>query len=169
MLQPPLSILLKHNSRKFGLGLLTKTNVTFLPECIRFKPSIRSKLCCKIWRNSIYYKQFARYSAFGDKSLNENFNSWMWKAPKPKMGEIRPQNFDYLIVLDFEATCGSKGHQPIPQEIIEFPCALLNVRKGFEVEAIFHQYVRPVKHPLLTTFCTELTGITQVRLNLERR
>ena len=33
--------------------------------------------------------------------------------------------------------------------------------KTFEVESTFHRYVRPVRHPLLSVFCTELTGITQ--------
>ena len=33
--------------------------------------------------------------------------------------------------------------------------------KTFEVESTFHRYVRPVRHPLLSIFCTELTGITQ--------
>ena len=82
------------------------------------------------------------------------------------MGEVQPQKFDYLLILDFEATCGTKGDEPKPQEIIEFPCALLNVNRGFEVEAIFHKYVRPIKNPLLSAFCTELTGINQVRLNM---
>ena len=76
----------------------------------------------------------------------------------------KDQYFDYLLVLDFEATC-QKGQQLKPQEIIEFPCALLNTRKGFEVESIFHKYVRPVHHPILTEFCTELTGITQDMVN----
>ena len=78
--------------------------------------------------------------------------------------EHKDQYFDYLLVLDFEATC-QKGQQLKPHEIIEFPCALLNTRKGFEVESIFHKYVRPVHHPILTEFCTELTGITQDIVN----
>ena len=69
-------------------------------------------------------------------------------------------------MIDFEATCGAKGSEPKPQEIIEFPCALLNTNKGFEIEAIFHEYVRPVHNPMLTRFCTELTGITQVSMLL---
>lgn len=47
------------------------------------------------------------------------------------------------------------------QEIIEFPAVLLNCQKG-EVEDEFRSYCRPVLNPLLTEFCTELTGITQV-------
>ena len=103
------------------------------------------------------------------KNMNENLtpkqsSSWMWRAPHPKLGKPQQQIFDYLLVLDFEATCGNKGYVPKPQEIIEFPCALLNARKGFQIEAIFHEYVRPIQNPKLTTFCTELTGITQVRI-----
>lgn len=70
---------------------------------------------------------------------------------------------DYLCVLDFEATC-CRGIQPKPQEIIEFPTLLLNVGTG-EVEQVFHYYIRPDVHPRLSDFCTELTGITQGRIN----
>jgi ERI1 exoribonuclease 3 len=34
--------------------------------------------------------------------------------------------------------------------------------KTCEVEDIFHHYVRPKEIPILTPFCTELTGIMQV-------
>lgn len=94
-------------------------------------------------------------------------SSWMWQGPKPKLGEVQPQKFKHLLVIDFEATCGAKGSEPKPQEIIEFPCALLNTNKGFEIEAIFHEYVRPVHNPMLTRFCTELTGITQDMVDTE--
>ena len=66
----------------------------------------------------------------------------------------------YLLILDFEATCGD----PFPRkemEIIEFPTLLFNIRTK-EVEATFHEYVRPVRHTTLTEFCTNLTGIEQV-------
>ena len=33
-----------------------------------------------------------------------------------------------------------------------------------EVEAEFETFVKPVRHPVLTPFCTELTGITQEML-----
>lgn len=70
------------------------------------------------------------------------------------------QYFDYVLILDFEATC-QEGRKINPQEVIEFPCALLNTRNGFKTESIFHKYVRPIHHPLLTPYCTNLTGITQ--------
>ena len=66
----------------------------------------------------------------------------------------------YLLVLDFEATCWESGTR-IDQEIIEFPTLLYDINKK-EVKATFHRYVRPVRSPKLSQFCTSLTGIEQV-------
>lgn len=44
---------------------------------------------------------------------------------------------------------------------VEFPAVLLNTSTG-EIESEFHTYVQPQEHPVLSEFCTELTGITQV-------
>lgn len=73
------------------------------------------------------------------------------------------QKFDFLVVLDFEATCDDKKLNPnfAPQEIIEFPACLLNT-KTLEVEDEFQLYIKPTVEPILTDFCTYLTGITQV-------
>ncbi|RLW01454.1 hypothetical protein DV515_00007924 [Chloebia gouldiae] len=69
------------------------------------------------------------------------------------------QRFAFLIVLDFEATCwGDRGRRG--PEIIEFPAVLLNTSTG-AIESEFHMYVQPQEHPILSKFCTELTGITQ--------
>ncbi|ELT98134.1 hypothetical protein CAPTEDRAFT_225969 [Capitella teleta] len=72
---------------------------------------------------------------------------------------FKEQNFDYFLVLDFEATCDDKV-QVDPQEIIEFPVLKVNA-KTFEVESTFHQYVEPRVHKQLSPFCVELTGIIQ--------
>ncbi|NWY76695.1 ERI2 exoribonuclease, partial [Erithacus rubecula] len=69
------------------------------------------------------------------------------------------QRFAFLIVLDFEATCWGQRGQRGP-EIIEFPAVLLNTSTGV-IESEFHMYVQPQEHPILSEFCTELTGITQ--------
>lgn len=45
-------------------------------------------------------------------------------------------------------------------EIIEFPVLKVNSRT-FEVEDIFHRYIRPTINPKLTDFCVDLTGILQ--------
>ena len=73
--------------------------------------------------------------------------------------QASPKPLQYLLILDFEATCGDDLRGP--QEIIEFPTLLYNLQKD-EVQATFHEYVRPVMSPTLTAFCTKLTGITQV-------
>ena len=47
------------------------------------------------------------------------------------------------------------------QEIIEFPCIKINA-DTCEIEDVFHQYIQPKEIPVITPFCTELTGIMQV-------
>jgi len=76
--------------------------------------------------------------------------------PKHKMEK---QKFDYFLVMDFEATC-QEGSRIVPQEVIEFPCLLVS---GSNLSLLdqFHTYVRPVRHPTLTPFCVQLTGINQ--------
>lgn len=70
-----------------------------------------------------------------------------------------PAAFDRVVVLDFEATCDSSD-PPSPQEIIEFPSLLVSLRDR-EVVDSFSTFVRPVHHPTLSAFCTELTTIRQ--------
>ncbi|CAF0942089.1 unnamed protein product [Rotaria sp. Silwood1] len=72
---------------------------------------------------------------------------------------VKQQNYDYFLVLDFEATC-DEDKKINPIEIIEFPVLKINART-FECESIFHTYVTPTVNPQLTKFCTNLTGITQ--------
>ncbi|NXX76205.1 ERI2 exoribonuclease, partial [Urocolius indicus] len=74
-------------------------------------------------------------------------------------GPAAGQRFAYLIVVDFEATCWRDAGRRGP-EIIEFLAVLLNTSTG-EIESEFHAYVQPQEHPILSEFCTELTGITQ--------
>ncbi|KAM4583837.1 ERI1 exoribonuclease 2 [Odontesthes bonariensis] len=79
-----------------------------------------------------------------------------------KKSMVSNQIFSYLIVIDFESTCW-REKKNCSQEIIEFPAVLLNTSTG-EVESEFHAYVQPQEHPILSEFCTELTGITQVQV-----
>ncbi|XP_010178540.1 PREDICTED: ERI1 exoribonuclease 2, partial [Mesitornis unicolor] len=46
----------------------------------------------------------------------------------------------------------------------EFPAVLLNTSTG-DTESEFHTYVQPQEHPILSEFCTELTGITQKQVD----
>ncbi|KAH7667299.1 ERI1 exoribonuclease 2 protein [Dioscorea alata] len=77
--------------------------------------------------------------------------------------QLQFQDFQYFVVIDFEATC-DKERKPHPQEIIEFPSVLVNSVTG-QLEASFQTYVRPVYHQLLTDFCKELTGIQQIQVD----
>jgi 3'-5' exoribonuclease 1 len=66
---------------------------------------------------------------------------------------------DYCLVVDYEATC-KKGDRCFPNEIIEFPIVVIDTYT-LCVVAEFRRYVKPSTNPILTDFCTELTGITQ--------
>ena len=49
----------------------------------------------------------------------------MYIRPKKGSMSISPQQFDYFLVMDFEATC-ERDTKLKPQEIIEFPCLKVN-------------------------------------------
>ncbi|XP_077094280.1 ERI1 exoribonuclease 2 [Siphateles boraxobius] len=72
---------------------------------------------------------------------------------------LRKQRFSFLIIIDFESTCWREKNSFRP-EIIEFPAVLLNLCNG-AVESEFHSFVQPQEHPVLSGFCSQLTGITQ--------
>lgn len=73
------------------------------------------------------------------------------------------QDFQYFVVIDFEATC-DKDKNPHPQEIIEFPSVIVNCTTG-KLEDCFQMYVRPTHNQLLTEFCKDLTGIQQSQVD----
>ncbi|XP_065342622.1 ERI1 exoribonuclease 2 isoform X2 [Cloeon dipterum] len=63
---------------------------------------------------------------------------------------------DYLLVIDFESTCWDSKFSSPPQEIIEFPAVLINLKTG-EIEEQFQQFVMPMEQPRLSEFCTNFT------------
>lgn len=68
------------------------------------------------------------------------------------------QTFDYLLVLDFEATCWeSRDLSKRPPEIIEFSVVLFSVKDNKIVDE-FQHYVMPVEVPKLSEFCKKFTG-----------
>ncbi len=68
---------------------------------------------------------------------------------------------DYYLIIDLEATCSDDGVVPRHEmEIIEIGAVMQDART-FEIDSEFRTLVRPVRHPVLTPFCTRLTGITQ--------
>lgn len=76
--------------------------------------------------------------------------------------EFQFQDFQYFVVIDFEATC-DKDRNPHPQEIIEFPSVIVSSVTG-QLEACFQTYVRPTCNQLLSDFCKDLTGIQQIQV-----
>lgn len=68
----------------------------------------------------------------------------------------------YFLVIDLEATC-SDDRVAVPRnemEIIEIGAVMVH-GQTLEPLSEFQSFVRPVRIPVLTEFCTELTGITQ--------
>lgn len=71
------------------------------------------------------------------------------------------ESANYYLVVDLEATCDDQGAVPRDEsEIIEIGAVLVD---GITLRSVgeFQAFVRPVVHPTLTKFCTELTTITQ--------
>lgn len=67
------------------------------------------------------------------------------------------------LVIDLEATTDEGGWPVTEMEIIEIGATLVN-RDGHEVDH-FQRFVRPLRRPLLTPFCRELTHITQANID----
>jgi inhibitor of KinA sporulation pathway (predicted exonuclease) len=68
---------------------------------------------------------------------------------------------EFYLIVDVEATCSNEGAVPRHEmEIIEIG-AVMQCSQTFEVQSEFQTFVHPVRHPELTEFCTELTGIIQ--------
>jgi len=77
--------------------------------------------------------------------------------------------FDYYIVIDLEATCSNNSHE-LPRdkrEIIEIGAVLVR-SKDFKIEKEYSSFVKPVLSNKLTSFCTELTSITQDQVDSAR-
>ena len=64
-----------------------------------------------------------------------------------------------FIVYDLEATCWKYKPPSFTQEIIEI--GAVKVNPYGETVDTFNHFVKPVVHPNLSAFCTELTSITQ--------
>lgn len=67
----------------------------------------------------------------------------------------------FYLVIDLEATCDEDHRIPREQtEIIELGAVLVDGATLAPV-AEFQTFVKPMRHPRLTPFCTRLTSITQ--------
>jgi len=72
---------------------------------------------------------------------------------------------DFYLVVDLESTCDDRGAVPRAEsEIIEIGAVLVDGRTLERIDE-FATFVRPVRHPTLTAFCTDLTTITQAEVD----
>ncbi|MCF5707774.1 exonuclease [Pseudomonas syringae] len=69
----------------------------------------------------------------------------------------------HWLVIDLEATTEEGGWPVAEMEVIEIGATLVN-QDGRELDH-FERFVRPVRRPLLTHFCRELTHISQSNIN----
>jgi inhibitor of KinA sporulation pathway (predicted exonuclease) len=69
----------------------------------------------------------------------------------------------HWLVIDLEATTDDGGWPVAEMEIIEIGATLVT-RDGREFDS-FQRFVRPLRRPLLTPFCRELTHITQANID----
>jgi len=66
-----------------------------------------------------------------------------------------------IVVVDVEATCWKKGVFSRKKETIEIGAVLLQLDRAESTWPEFQTFVRPARLPRLSSFCRELTGITQ--------
>jgi inhibitor of KinA sporulation pathway (predicted exonuclease) len=66
-----------------------------------------------------------------------------------------------LVVVDVEATCWKKGVFSRTKETIEIGAVWLRLDREASKWPEFQTFVRPLRLPRLSSFCRELTGITQ--------
>ncbi|MDH1107906.1 exonuclease domain-containing protein [Pseudomonas otitidis] len=69
----------------------------------------------------------------------------------------------HWLVIDLEATTDEGGWPMEEMEIIEIGATLVST-EGRELDH-FQRFVRPQRRPCLTTFCRELTHITQANVD----
>lgn len=68
------------------------------------------------------------------------------------------------VIVDLEATCWKSDSRTDEMEIIEIGAVLLD-GISFQPYSDFEQFVRPLVNPDLSTFCKDLTNITQNQID----
>lgn len=70
----------------------------------------------------------------------------------------------FYLVIDLETTCANNGRIPVDDmETIEIG-AVMVAGDTLAIADEFQSFVRPVRRPMLTPFCMQLTHITQVQV-----
>ena len=74
---------------------------------------------------------------------------------------INFESYDYLLIIDLEATCcDDNSISRSEMEIIEIGAVLVDTRT-LKFLSKFTTFIKPVRNPILTDFCTNLTTIKQ--------
>ncbi|KAK6119193.1 hypothetical protein DH2020_047067 [Rehmannia glutinosa] len=162
-------------------GLRAKPGGNFKdPDCLSSSEPLESSEECT--QRPIYHHDFGSWSASPDSNTVSlcQLNAFQGQfhpfavnyrfqyAPVNMVPQNYPydyqfQDFQYFVVIDFEATC-DKEKNPHPQEIIEFPSVIVSSITG-QLEACFQTYVRPTCNHVLSDFCKDLTGIQQLQVD----
>ena len=75
------------------------------------------------------------------------------------------QTYKYFLIIDLEATCSDKKEIPRHEmEIIEIGAVMVEA-ESLNIISEFQTFIKPVRHPILTEFCLQLTSITQQQVD----
>ena len=70
-------------------------------------------------------------------------------------------DYQYILVVDLEATCSDRKEIPRHEmEIIEIGAVMVETAELKPVDE-WQTFIKPVRHPELTQYCKQLTSITQ--------
>lgn len=73
---------------------------------------------------------------------------------------------EFYLVIDVEATCAEDNSIPRHEtEIIEIGAVIVDATT-FDMLDEFQSFIRPIRHPRLTHFCTHLTTIRQIEVDI---
>jgi 3'-5' exoribonuclease 1 len=81
------------------------------------------------------------------------------------MTEPNLTKYQHILVVDLEATCCDLQSIPRHQmETIEIGAVMVSIESLAIVDE-FQTFIKPLRHPLLTEFCLQLTSITQSQVD----
>ncbi|WP_309741827.1 3'-5' exonuclease [Chamaesiphon sp. OTE_20_metabat_361] len=81
------------------------------------------------------------------------------------MTESNFTKYQHILVVDLEATCCDLQSIPRHQmETIEIG-AVMVATESLEIVDEFQTFIKPLRHPILTEFCRQLTSITQSQVD----
>jgi hypothetical protein len=88
------------------------------------------------YNNNTNNTRFDRYH-YCNNNNNNTSNQWHNQTGSMHTFEF----FDYICVIDFEATCIESGFVDFPHEIIEFPIVLINMKTMQIVSLMFFNLI----------------------------